>query len=196
MKINLKVTLICFCVMLISFRSASMGLSLIVPYYHFHFQPESETSIKWMTMEEAVAQIAEDKSWAKKLFIYVYTDWCGWCARMNKWTFTDPKVVHLINTHFYPVKFNAEHQDDINLFGSVFKFIKNEPRGHHELASALLDGQLSYPCIVYMNEKIEILSRSPGYKEAPQLLKECHYFKGEHYLRTTWKDFEKEYKAP
>ena len=41
-----------------------------------------EQSIKWLSFEEA-AEIAE-KGTSKKFFIDVYTDWCGWCIRLQK----------------------------------------------------------------------------------------------------------------
>ena len=43
--------------------------------------------IKWYTWEEA-AELS--KTAPKKVFIDLYTDWCGWCKKMDKSTFQDP----------------------------------------------------------------------------------------------------------
>ena len=50
--------------------------------------------INLMTWEQAAA--ANEKE-PKKIFVDVYTDWCGWCKRMDVTTFKDPAVVALIS---------------------------------------------------------------------------------------------------
>ncbi|HRG07218.1 MAG TPA: DUF255 domain-containing protein, partial [Cyclobacteriaceae bacterium] len=51
-------------------------------------QEKAESAVKWITFEEAVEKSKTEK---RKIFIDVYTDWCGWCKVMDKNTFTDPK---------------------------------------------------------------------------------------------------------
>jgi uncharacterized protein YyaL (SSP411 family) len=46
-------------------------------------------AVNWVTFEQAVELSKKDK---RKVFIDVYTDWCGWCKVMDKNTFSDPKV--------------------------------------------------------------------------------------------------------
>src|SRR5690348_13459527 len=48
-----------------------------------------ETPVQWMSIEEAIEKLKTEK---RKVFIDVYTDWCGWCKVMDKKTFSDPKV--------------------------------------------------------------------------------------------------------
>ncbi|HLT51685.1 MAG TPA: DUF255 domain-containing protein, partial [Arenibacter sp.] len=48
-------------------------------------------NITWLSWEEAV-KLAETEKDPKKIFVDVYTDWCGWCKKMDKDTFQDPKV--------------------------------------------------------------------------------------------------------
>ena len=129
----------------------------------------AESGIKWYSWEEAVKA---NKSKPKLMFVDVYTDWCGWCKRMDQTTFLDKEVIQYLNTHFYPVKLNAEQRGDIQHNGQVFQFRDVGRRGVHELAYSLLDGRLGYPSYVYLNEKQERLKISPGYKDAANLLKE------------------------
>ncbi len=36
--------------------------------------------VKWLSWEEA-AKLAETDKNPKKIFVDVYTDWCGWCKK-------------------------------------------------------------------------------------------------------------------
>src|SRR5690606_1955296 len=46
-------------------------------------------AVQWLTFEEAVEKSKTEK---RKIFIDVYTDWCGWCKVMDKKTFSEPAV--------------------------------------------------------------------------------------------------------
>jgi len=143
-------------------------------------------AIKWMTWQEAVEA---NKKVKKKIFIDCYTDWCGWCKKMDASTFTDPKVAEMMNKHFYAVKFNAEQKDNVIFGDHTFKYIASGSRGVHELAYSLLDGQLSYPSFVYLDDKFQRVTISPGYKTAEQILPELKFVGEEHYNGKTYEQF-------
>ena len=144
--------------------------------------------IKWMTFEEAVKL---NETAPKKIFIDVFTDWCGWCKRMDQTTFLDKDVVAYMNENYYAVKFDAETSDTI-VFGG-YTFINeggvNGRRGTHQLAAALLQGRMSYPSYVFMNEKNQLLTVAPGYMEAKDFLPVLMYFGTNSYLKQTFKDY-------
>ncbi len=140
------------------------------------FANASAADIKWMSWEEAVAA---NKANPKKIVVDVYTDWCGWCKRMDATTFKDPKVAAYIADHFYAVKFDAEQQQDITYDGHTFSFQRSGKRGVHALAASLLDNRLSYPSVVYLNDNMERIMISPGYKDADKMLQELKYANGE-----------------
>ena len=149
--------------------------------------PTADTvEMKWYTWEEAVEL---NKTNPKKIFVDVYTDWCGWCKRMDKATFNDPGVSAYMSANFYPVKLNAEQKADINFNGEVFKYVSTGNRGVHTLAYSLLDGQMQYPTVVYLNEKYERIMISPGYKEPADMIKELKFAAEEHYNKTTWEQY-------
>lgn len=144
--------------------------------------------IKWMSFEDAVA--AAKKS-PKKIFIDVYTNWCGWCTRMDQTTFKNEVIANYINEKFYPVKFNAESTDTINFNGHVFTFQAN-PNGRggaHELAIAMLQGKMSYPSYVLMDEQQRLIQKIPGYQEAKNFEPILHFFGDDAYKTTKWEDF-------
>jgi thioredoxin-related protein len=152
-----------------------------------------EETVKWMTFEQALAKSKTEK---RKIFIDVYTDWCGWCKVMDKKTFSDPQVVKLLNEKFYPVKLNAEQRGDIEFSGKTFKFVSNGQSGYHELAASLLNNQLSYPTVVFLDEDFKMIQPLPGYKEAGEFHKIASYIGNDNYKTEKWQDFQNTYKSP
>jgi len=151
----------------------------------------AQEKIRWMSIEEAYA-LTLTESTPKKIFIDVYTDWCGWCKRMDKATFQNPEVAAYMNAHYYNVKFDAEQKESIEMLGNTFEFIPQGSRGYHELAAALLNGKMSYPTVVFMNPKFEMLSPVPGYQEAPQFLKVATFFGDNIYKSVPWEEYAKQ----
>ena len=144
--------------------------------------------INWMTFQEAIEL---NKTAPKKIFIDVFTDWCGWCKRMDQTTFLNPEVVEYMNENYYAVKFDAESSDTI-VFGG-YTYINeggmNGRRGTHQLAVDLLQGRMSYPSYVFMNEKNQLLTVAPGYIEAKDLLPVLKYISTDAYKTQTFKDY-------
>ncbi|MDB2627336.1 DUF255 domain-containing protein [Schleiferiaceae bacterium] len=148
----------------------------------------AQEKIQWMSIEEAYA-LTLTESTPKKIFIDVYTDWCGWCKRMDKATFQNPEVAAYMNAHYYNVKFDAEQKESIEMLGNTFEFVPQGSRGYHELAAALLNGKMSYPTVVFMNPKFEMLSPVPGYQEPTAFMNVAKYFGDNIYLETSWQDY-------
>jgi|WetSurMetagenome_2_1015567.scaffolds.fasta_scaffold172068_2 thioredoxin-related protein len=142
--------------------------------------------IKWMSWTEAVEANAKVP---KKIFVDVYTDWCGWCKRMDQSTFTDTAVVATMNKYFYAVKLNAEQKESIFWRDMEFKWIEGGRNGFNSLALELLDRQMSFPSFVMLDKEFARISISPGYKEPPALLKELKYAYDELYRTMSWDDY-------
>ena len=62
------------------------------------------------------------------------------------------------------------------------------------MAAALLSNKLSYPTVVFLNEKFEIIQVLPGYRKADEFLKIATFIGEDHYLTTSWEDFSNGYK--
>lgn len=155
---------------------------------------ESEApKIKWLTWEEAAAKM---QTQPRKIMVDVYTDWCGWCKRMDATTMTDPTIIQILNEKYYAVKMDGEYKKDILFMGRTYKFVPNGRSGYHELPAELMNGQMSYPTLVFLNEKFEIIQPVPGYQQPAQLEPILAYFGGDFHLNTSWDLFQKDYKSP
>lgn len=152
-----------------------------------------DSAVKWITFEQAVEKSKIEK---RKIFIDVYTNWCGWCKVMDRNTFNDPNVAKLLNEKFYAVKLNAEQREEIVFKGTTFKFIENGNSGYHQLAASLLNNQLSYPTGIFLDEDFNMLQPLPGYRQAPEFHKIAQYIGEGFYKKIKWDEFQNTYKSP
>lgn len=146
--------------------------------------------VKWMTLEEALEKSKTDK---RKIFVDVYTDWCGWCKRMDSTTFMNPAVVQYLNDHYYPVKFNAEQQKEIVYKDKTYQFKKNGARGYHELAAEWLNNRLSYPTVVFLDENQGVIQPLQGYQDATKMEAVLNYFGTDSHKKTPWESYQKNF---
>ncbi|MCB0493110.1 MAG: DUF255 domain-containing protein [Cyclobacteriaceae bacterium] len=176
-------------------------LLLVVPALSVHsaygqtpaVAENSDSPVNWLTFEEAIEKSKTEK---RKIFIDVYTDWCGWCKVMDKNTFSEEKIAKILNEQFYPVKFNAEQKEDVEFSGTTFKFVPSGKNGYHQLAAALLNNQLSYPTVVFLDEEFRMIQPLAGYQKAPEFHKIIQFIGGDHYKKTKWDEWQTIYKSP
>lgn len=151
---------------------------------------KSGDGINWMTWSEVENALEKEK---KKVFVDVFTDWCGYCKKMDKTTFKDKGIVTYINENFYAVKFDAEQKETITLDGNKYKYIKSGKRGYNQLAADLLKGRLSYPTIVFLNDDLSLIQPIPGYMDAKKMEVIVTYFAENNHKKTPWTRYEKSY---
>lgn len=86
----------------------------------------------------------------KLLFIDAYTDWCGYCHKLDKEVYTDKSVIDYYEKQYINVKFDAESE-----FG-------------YQLADYY--GIDSYPTLLFLTAEGKVFDRIEGFVPAPTLL--------------------------
>jgi thioredoxin-related protein len=151
-------------------------------------------NVNWISFEEAIER---NEKKPRKFLIDVYTDWCGWCKKMDASTYKNPVIVDYINEHYYAIKFNAEGKDTIRMGEQVF--VNENPgsrRSTHQLTLALLDRKLTYPSTVFLDERGEKFHPPiAGYLDAATIEPILHYFSTDQFKTVAWEEFQKGFES-
>ena len=148
--------------------------------------------INWVSIEEAEALRRTEP---RKILIDVYTDWCGWCKKMDATTFSDSAIIEYINTHYYAVKLDAEQEEPITLGDKTYVFVPNGRRGYHEIAKELLQDKMSYPTTVFLDENMNMIQPVSGYLDVETIKPILEYLAQNAYKETPWEEWLKNRKA-
>ena len=143
--------------------------------------------INWVSLEEADRLRRTEP---RKIMIDVYTDWCGWCKRMDRTTFVEPSLVKYVNANYYAVKLDAEQRESITIGGKKYEYNPDMGRrGVHEIAQELLQGKMSYPTIVFLDENMNMIQPLPGFREAKEMQPILEYLGENAYKETPWEEW-------
>ncbi len=85
----------------------AIKLLFILPFI-VSFSPKQQETLTWYSWNEGYP-LAQKQG--KILLIDAYTDWCGWCKKMDRDTYTNADVIKKINKSFIAIKFNPELRD-------------------------------------------------------------------------------------
>jgi thioredoxin-related protein len=133
-------------------------------------------ALAWKGFGEA---IKEAKQTNKKIVVDIYTNWCGWCKKMDKDVYSTKEVQSYLSENFIVVKLNAEASTKHEFDGSE----------KSETQIAKMFGVSSYPTTLFLTPQGELITSVPGYIKADMYVTILEYINGDHYKTTKWDEF-------
>ena len=76
-------------------------------------QPDGANRITWRDWDEAAFESA--KSEGKPVLLTLGATWCHWCHVMDQTSYSDSRVIRLVNSRFIPVRVDVDQRPDISL---------------------------------------------------------------------------------
>jgi thioredoxin-related protein len=138
----------------------------------------NKAEVEWLGYDEGLAKAAKEE---KPIMINFYTTWCGYCKKMDRSTFKDPKVVNFLEDNFVTIRINAESTKMVSHDGERISLRR----------LARLYGVRGYPTFWFLDSKGEKIGPAPGYKTSEAFLPLLRYVGGSHYKTMSYENFVK-----
>src|SRR5260221_2886342 len=109
-------------------------------------------AVDWQNnYDTALTKAKKDK---KLVMVDLYTDWCGWCKKLDKDTYSDKDVEAKLTKDFVAVKLNPEKSAEVAKLSQRF-------------------GTRGYPHIVFVNTDGNVVSEIGGYLPPKDFSRNC-----------------------
>ncbi len=136
-----------------------LKITLIAALLLISMSMKEAGGISWMDFNSGYEMAKKKK---KLMLVDVYTDWCGWCKRMDRDAYEKSEIIEFVGKSFVAIKFNPEAPGSYKYEGKNYN--------GQELAGVIGNYQINgYPATVFMNPKTKKSELMIGYKNGVQL---------------------------
>lgn len=112
---------------------------------------------RWRSWDQG---LSEARASGHPVLVDVYTDWCGWCRRMDADVYSRADVREYLSRHFVTVKLNAESSENASYQGRTMS--------SRVLAAGFRVS--GYPTTIFLRPDGQHLVNVPGYVPAERFL--------------------------
>jgi thioredoxin-related protein len=117
----------------------------------------AEGGLHWLDWNAGVKDAEATK---RPMLVDVYTDWCGWCKRMDKDVYARPEVREYLSKRFVTVRLDAENEAAAQYEGRTYSY--------RTLAARFR--VTGYPTTIFLRPGGEHIANVPGYVPADRFL--------------------------
>jgi thioredoxin-related protein len=153
------------------------GLALLLFVTAPAARPAVAGEIGWRGWDSG---LREARAAGRPVLVDVYTDWCGWCKRMDRDVYARAEVRDYLAQRFVTVRLNAEAGDAARYDGRSFT--------SRTLAAYFrVNG---YPTTIFLDPNGGHLANVPGYVAPDRFMQLLRYIGDGHYERgVSFQDF-------
>jgi len=150
-------------------KRLSITLALMCIALTSSFEAVAADEFKWLDWNTG---IAEAKKTGRPVLVDVYTDWCGWCKRMDRDVYRRSDVRKYLGEQFITIKLDAEASDETPYQGKSLTARSLAARKFRVTG---------YPTTVFLKSGGDHLVNVPGYIPAERFLVLLAYIGEGHY---------------
>ncbi|MBN2893685.1 MAG: DUF255 domain-containing protein [Bacteroidales bacterium] len=144
-------------------------------------QKQIITSMKihWLTIDEMKEQLLIKP---KPILIDIYDNYSVSSTVMRLYTYNNAEIAKYLNEKFYCVNVNLRSEEEFELKGVTYKN-SGPPFNYQQFAYAVLQGNLTFPAFVILDEELNLLERIQIFL-TPEKLDPIIHFYGENIYKT------------
>ena len=137
------------------------------------------TTLTWYKYDEGLAKAKKEK---KHIMVNFYTTWCGWCKKMDRYTFGNEDVKKVLNKSYVAVKVNAQSGEKVKVDGKQIT----------ERQLAGMYRERAYPSTWFLKPSGERIAPRRGYVGAEEFLYILNWVKDDLYEKISFDKFVKQ----
>ncbi len=135
-----------------------------------------DSTFTWYKYDDGLAKAKKEK---KHVMVHFYTNWCGWCKRMDKNTFANQEVKKLLNDSYVPIRVNAESAEKVKVDGKEMTL--RQVSGSY--------GVRAYPATWFLKPNGEKIAPRNGYVEPDEFQYILKWVKDDLYDKVSFNEF-------
>lgn len=142
---------------------------------------ESDSGLKWHKYDKAL-ELGKEQN--KHVLVYFTTSWCGYCKKMKRTTFKDPKVMELMNGEFILAVVDGDSHNKLNITDKDGKPMEMTER---QLTRAF--GVRGYPTFIFLKSDGTTIAPISGYLPAAQFELALRFISTDSWEKMSFKEF-------
>lgn len=170
----------------ISYENYKQQFDKVFPDGYNTTKSVKDTLINWINFEDAIKKNTENP---KKIIVDFYYPYSITGKLMQQITYNNSVIADYINKNFYAARLDVTTKRKIQLD----KVYVNTGESHqfHQLAIQLLQGNMYFPSIVFIDENNTQFFTVRAFQEASQLNKMLQFIGTNKYKEMSWNDYQK-----
>jgi thioredoxin-related protein len=157
--------------------------------------PSTPAEVEWHSFDEGIEAAGTQ---GKHIMVDVYTDWCGWCKKLEKETYADYAVREVLSESYISVKLKGDSGKKLKVKGqsaqygsqTLLQFVPTEEAGISEqnLTRSVLK-ITGFPTILFLAPDGRMITKLPGFHNARSFVNIINYIKDDLYEVMTFDDY-------
>ncbi|MGB7061353.1 MAG: thioredoxin fold domain-containing protein [Candidatus Zixiibacteriota bacterium] len=140
---------------------------------------KKKVELVWYKYDVGMTKAKKEK---KHPLVHFYTNWCGWCKRMDKTTFSDEAVIEVLNESYVPIRVNGQSGEKVKVDGK--ESTERQVAGKY--------GVRAYPITWFLKPSGERIAPRRGYVKPEEFLYILNWVKDDLYEETSFQEFVKQ----
>ncbi len=147
--------------------------------------------IKWKALKEATEL---HKKQPRKMLLNFYNYNKISCTLMRTQSFNHPEIAKVLNEKFYPVNIDVYSQDTLSIMGHDY-INDNKPYKYHQLPIAALEGKMTFPAYIILDEDGKVLEKFRMYQTPEMMEVILKYYGNDEFKKQNFVKFKKSFKS-
>lgn len=134
------------------------------------------TTLTWYKYDQGLTKAKKEK---KHIMVYFYTARCGWCKKMDQYTFGNEEVKKALNKSYVPIKVNGYSGEKVKVDGKQIT----------ERQVATMYRVRAHPITWFLKPSGERIAPRIGYADAEEFLYILNWVKDDLYEKISFQEF-------